>query len=64
MYEKINNCHTTVGHSGRDKTWNEVKKRYAGIPQQAVIIFINMCDVCQVRRSFHKQPAGKPIVSL
>ncbi|CAF4168027.1 unnamed protein product, partial [Rotaria sordida] len=41
-----------------------VKKRYAGIPQQAVIIFINMCDVCQVRRSFHKQPAGKPIVSL
>ena len=20
MYEKINDCHTTVGHSGRDKT--------------------------------------------
>ena len=24
MYEKINDCHTSVGHSGRDKTWNEV----------------------------------------
>lgn len=26
MYEKMNNCHTSVGHPGRDKTWNEVNK--------------------------------------
>ena len=24
MYEKINDCHTNIGHSGRDKTWSEV----------------------------------------
>lgn len=25
IYEKIRDCHTAVGHSGRDKTWAEVK---------------------------------------
>ena len=24
LIEKINECHTAVGHSGRDKTWHEV----------------------------------------
>jgi len=24
IYEKINECHTAVGHSGRDKTWSQV----------------------------------------
>lgn len=24
IYEKIDDCHKSVGHSGRDKTWNEV----------------------------------------
>ena len=24
IYEKINECHIAVGHSGRDKTWAEV----------------------------------------
>ena len=26
MYDKINDCHISVGHSGRDKTWSEVDK--------------------------------------
>ncbi|CAF3418641.1 unnamed protein product [Rotaria socialis] len=55
---------TAVGHSGRDKTWTEIKTRYAGIPQQAISIFINMCDVCQTRRSFPKVTSGKPIISI
>lgn len=37
---------------------------YGGIPQQAVSIFINMCDACQTRRSIQKPPSGKPIVSI
>ena len=24
LFEKINECHTAVGHLGRDKTWHEV----------------------------------------
>jgi len=41
-----------------------VKSRFAGIPQQAVSIYINMCDICQTRRSFPKPISGKPIVSV
>ena len=41
-----------------------MKQRYAGIPQQAVCIFIKMCDACQVRRSVSKPISGKPIVSI
>ncbi|CAF2086643.1 unnamed protein product [Rotaria magnacalcarata] len=64
IYEKIYECHIAVGHSGRDKTWAEIKTRYAGIPQQTISIFINMCDVCQTRRSFPKATSGKPIISV
>ncbi|CAF2083011.1 unnamed protein product [Rotaria magnacalcarata] len=63
-YEKIYECHIAVGHSGCDKTWAEIKTRYTGIPQQAISIFINMCDVCQTRRSFPKATSGKPIISI
>ncbi|CAM4830987.1 unnamed protein product [Rotaria magnacalcarata] len=63
-YEKIYECHIAVGHSGRDKTWAEIRTRYTGIPQQAISIFINMCDVCQTRRSFPKGTSGKPIISI
>ncbi|CAF4573796.1 unnamed protein product, partial [Rotaria sp. Silwood2] len=64
IYDKIKECHLCVGHSGRDKTWGEVKKLYSGIPLQAVCLYINMCDACQVRRSFPKAPVGKPIVCV
>ncbi|CAM4977148.1 unnamed protein product [Rotaria socialis] len=63
-HEKIYECHIAVGHSDRDKTWAEIKTRYAGIPQQAISIFIYMCDVCQTRRSFPKATSGKPIISI
>ena len=31
MFETLVKCHERVGHSGRRKTWDEVKKNYAGI---------------------------------
>ncbi|CAM4986276.1 unnamed protein product, partial [Rotaria socialis] len=64
LYEKIKECHVAVGHSDRDKTWSEVKRRYAGIPQQAIDICIRMCDACQTRRSIPKPACGKPILSV
>ncbi|CAF3739911.1 unnamed protein product [Rotaria sordida] len=41
-----------------------IKRHYAGIPQQAVLININICDICQTRRSFSTITSGKPIVSI
>ncbi|CAF3372080.1 unnamed protein product [Rotaria socialis] len=64
IYYRVVDSHVAVGHSGRDKTWAEIKRFYAGIPQQAVSIYINMCDTCQIRRSFPTPISGKPIVSI
>ncbi|CAF0723680.1 unnamed protein product [Adineta steineri] len=64
IYYRVVDCHVAVGHSGRDKTWAEIKRLYAGIPHQAICIYINMCDTCQTRRSFPTPISGKPIVSL
>ncbi|CAF5016543.1 unnamed protein product, partial [Rotaria magnacalcarata] len=41
-----------------------VKRRYAGIPQPAIDIYIYMCDACQTRRSIPKPACGKPILSV
>ncbi|CAF4190830.1 unnamed protein product [Rotaria magnacalcarata] len=64
IYYRVVDCHVAVGQSGRDKTWAEIKRLYAGIPHQAVSIYINMCDTCQIRRSFPTPISGKPIVSI
>jgi hypothetical protein len=80
LFEKINECHTAVGHLGRDKTWHEVifnktrnymfflsskvSRRYSCVPLKTVIIFIGLCDQCVTRKIFPKPICGKPIVSV
>ncbi|CAF4124122.1 unnamed protein product [Rotaria magnacalcarata] len=64
LFEKINECHTAVGHLGRDKTWHELSHRYSFIPMKTVIIFIGLCDQCVSRKVFPKPVVGKPIISV
>ena len=40
IYEKIDQCHIAVGHSGRDKTWAEVFM-IVGISLQIYSILLN-----------------------
>ena len=51
-------------HSGRDKTWHEVKSSYAGICYPLIGLFIETCSTCSTRKPFKKPTAGKPIISL
>ncbi|CAF4388668.1 unnamed protein product [Rotaria magnacalcarata] len=64
LFEKINECHTAVGHLGRDKTWHEIKHRFSFVPLNTVKIFIGLCDQCVSRKVFPKPVTGKPIVSV
>ncbi|CAF4391972.1 unnamed protein product [Rotaria magnacalcarata] len=52
IYYRVVDCHVAI------------KRLYAGIPHQAVSIYISMCDTCQIRRSFPTPISGKPIVSI
>ena len=64
MFETIQRCHQRVGHSGRDKTFHEVKSNYAWINTNAVNLFLKTCCECNTRKSVKKPKAGKPIISL
>ncbi|CAF4625883.1 unnamed protein product, partial [Rotaria sp. Silwood2] len=64
LFETLNECHLSVGHLGRDKTWHEVKRRYAQIPLELVKLFLSLCDQCASRKTFPKPVVGKPIVSV
>ena len=41
MFETLVKCHERVGHSGRRKTWDEVKKNYAGIRFDVIPLFLS-----------------------
>ncbi|CAF2943784.1 unnamed protein product [Rotaria sp. Silwood2] len=64
LFERINECHTAVGHLGRDKTWHEISRRYSFVPLKMVKIFVELCDQCASRKLFPKPIVGKPIISV
>ena len=51
LFTVLTNCHSAIAHRGRDKTDNCVKKRYSGITQNVVNIFISMCTLHLQQRS-------------
>ena len=64
MFDTIKQCHQRVGHSRRDKTWDEAHKNYAWIRRESVEFFLQTCPDCSVRVPVKKAKATKPIISL
>lgn len=63
-FDTILKCHEKVGHSGRDRTWNEVKSNNAGVKYAAIDVFLKTCSVCLKRQPAKCPPCGKPIIDL
>ena len=64
MFETLVKCHERVGHSGRRKTWDEVKKNYAGIRFDVIPLFLSTCKQCNERRPAKNPPSGRPMIAL
>ena len=64
MFDTILRCHLRVGHTGRDKTFDKVKKNYAWVNRNMVLFFPQTCPVCNTRKPVKQPKAGKPIISL
>ena len=64
MFETILRCHDRVDHSGRDKTWNEIKTNYSWIRHDIVGIFLKTCAACTQRKPVKHVPTGKPMIAL
>ena len=51
VFSVIQKCHVRTEHSGRDKTWHEVKTSYAGIRYPLIGLFIETCSTCSTRKA-------------
>ncbi|XP_078592647.1 uncharacterized protein LOC144871267 [Branchiostoma floridae x Branchiostoma japonicum] len=64
IYDTIKCCHSRVGHSRRDKTWDEIKTNYSWVRYDLVQIYLRTCRQCSTRVPLKKPAAGRPIISL
>ena len=65
VYDIISQAHSTVGHGGEKKTFNEAKKKWANITQEACHLYISFCEACHQKKA-RKVPKGivvKPVKS-
>lgn len=64
IFSTITRCHQRVGHSGRTRTYEEVKANYSWVPRITVELYLQTCPVCNVRAPVKKPPSTRPIISL
>lgn len=64
LFDVLYDCHTAIGHGGRDRMVTEINRRYKNITRKQVLNFINLCELCQQKRSgIKKGIVVKPIIS-
>ncbi|XP_013396219.1 KRAB-A domain-containing protein 2-like isoform X2 [Lingula anatina] len=64
LFDVLANCHKRVQHSGRDKTFEEVKRNYSWIPRRAVSFYLQTCRECHSKKASKTPQASKTIISL
>lgn len=47
LYDIIHEIHLNSGHAGRNKMLKLIQQKYKNITYEAVMIYINLCKVCQ-----------------
>lgn len=63
MFEVLHEAHLKTGHGGRNRMIYELQKHYKNTTQQAVMIFLKLCVICQLKS--HNTKKGlvvKPMV--
>ncbi|XP_035699879.1 KRAB-A domain-containing protein 2-like [Branchiostoma floridae] len=64
IFDAIKCCHTRVGHSRRDKTWEEIKNNYSWVRHDLVQLYLRTCRECATRAPLKKPAAERPVISL
>jgi hypothetical protein len=65
MLNVVQKIHIATGHGGRDKMIKEANKKYANVSKEALELFKELCEECQLkkRKLASKGLVVKPIVS-
>jgi hypothetical protein len=61
VYFKIKDVHQSLGHPGRDKTWEEVQKRYSGIAKEDIAWMAKNCAICAINAASQAVAPLNPI---
>jgi hypothetical protein len=66
MLNVVHKIHIATGHGGRDKMIKEANKKYANVSIEALELFKELCEKCQLkkRKLASKCLVVKPIVSI
>jgi hypothetical protein len=65
MFKVVQKNHIATGHGGRDKMIKEANKKYANVSIEALELFKDLCEECQLkkRKLTSEGLVVKPIVS-
>lgn len=55
IFDVFYEAHEKTCHGGRDRMLYELKKKYKNATQQAVMIFVKLCVICQLKSSSKKK---------
>ena len=59
LFDKIDDAHRELGHGGINKMKKELNPKYANITQEAITLYISLCEECETRKA--RKP-GKGLV--
>lgn len=55
LFHVIHEAHLAVGHGGRDRLRNELKRKYCNVTTQVIMIYLKFCQSCQKKAPVPKK---------
>ncbi|KAI5717175.1 hypothetical protein M8J77_001334 [Diaphorina citri] len=64
LFGLVQEAHTSIGHGGRTRMLKELQKKYKNITIQIIMIYLNLCEICQKKSQVPKKGlVVKPLLS-
>lgn len=55
LFPIIHETHLSIGHGGRNRMLKELQKKYKNITTEEVMIYLNLCEICQKKSKVPKK---------
>jgi len=54
LFDVLHSTHSSVGHGGRDRMLNELKKKYCNITKETMMVYLHLCIPCQKKLYYRR----------
>ena len=63
LYDILRETHLALGHGGRNRMKNELRKKYCNITAEAIMVYLNNCVHCQKKtRTMKRGSFANPVL--